>query len=153
MHWDWTDHPSNLRYKNETLIEEHLVRRIDVSGPTFKLLKCLFASICFHYEHLDAHLHPNHRLRAPQIYIASGREKYFQKYSVIRYPWLSTNYNPYTTGIYPNESLRNKQHIFSWIGERNFMLEVFVETYIKRDVFWTKSNLLMNHSWESFKIY
>ena len=30
---------------------------------------------------------------------------------------------------------------------------MLVGTYIKRDVFWTKSKLLMNHSWESFNIY
>ena len=64
VHWDWTESPSNLKDKMETLIEENLARRTDVPGPTFKLLKYLFACICFHYEHLDAHLYPNHRLRA-----------------------------------------------------------------------------------------
>ena len=74
LHWDWTDPPSNLKDNMDTLIEENLVRRTYVSGPTFELLKYLFACIWFHYEHLEAHLYPNHRLRSPPIYIASGRE-------------------------------------------------------------------------------
>ena len=85
----------------ETPIEENLGRRTEVSGPTFDLLEYLFTCICFHYQQLDAHFHTKHRLRAPQIYIASGRGKYLHKYAVIRHPWLSTNYTPYTTGIPP----------------------------------------------------
>ena len=65
----------------ETLIEENLVRSTDFYGPTFELLTYLFACICFHYEH------------------DSGREKDIHKYAVIGYPWLSTNYTPYATGI------------------------------------------------------
>ena len=105
MHWDWTDFPSNLKDKTETLIEENFARRIDVSGPTFELLKYLFTCICFHYQQLDAHFHTKHRLRAPQIYIASGRGKYLHKYAVIRHPWLSTNYTPSATGISPHVML------------------------------------------------
>ena len=70
-----------------------------MSGPTFELLRYVFACICFHYEQLATNLHPNHRLRAPPIYIDSGREKDIHKYAVIRYPWLITNYTPYATGI------------------------------------------------------
>ena len=73
VHWDWTDPLSDLKDKMETLIEDNFVISTDVSGPTFELLKYLFACICFHYEHLDAHLHTNHRLRASPIYIASSR--------------------------------------------------------------------------------
>ena len=73
VHWDRSDSPLNLKDKMETLIEENLVRSKDVSGPTFKLLKFLFACICFHYEHLDTHFHTNHSLRSSPIYIASGR--------------------------------------------------------------------------------
>ena len=69
------------------------------SGPTFELLKYLCDCICFHYQHLDAHLHTYHRLRASSIYIDYGKKKDIHKYDVIRYPWLSTNYTPYATGI------------------------------------------------------
>ena len=70
-----------------------------MSGTTFELLRYLFSCICFHYEHLDTHFHPNHRLRASPIYIASSRGKYLHKCAVIRYPWLSNNYTPYATDI------------------------------------------------------
>ena len=105
LHWDWTESPSNLKDKTEKLIEENLVRRTDVSGPIFALLKYLFACNCVHYEHLDAHFHTNYRLRASPIYITSVREKNLHKYAFIRYPWLSTNYTPYATGIPPHVML------------------------------------------------
>ena len=73
-----------------------------MSVPTFDILKYVFSCICFHYEHLDAHLQPNYRLKVSPIYIASGREKYLHKYAVIRYPWFSTNYTPYATSITPH---------------------------------------------------
>ena len=95
VHRDWTYYSSNLKDKTETSIKENLVIRKDVSGPTF--IKKKPACICFQYEHLDTHLHTNHRLRASPIYIASVREKYLHKYAVIRYPWLITNYTPYAT--------------------------------------------------------
>ena len=102
VHWYLINSPSNLKYNMETVIEDSLVIRIDVSGPTFEILEYLFACICFHYEHLDAHLHPNHRLRASPTYITSVREKDLYKYAVIRYTWLSTNYTPYAIGILPH---------------------------------------------------
>ena len=37
VQWYWTDSPSNLKDKMETIIEENLVRRADVSGSTFDL--------------------------------------------------------------------------------------------------------------------
>ena len=39
------------------------------------------------------------------IYIASGREKVLHKYAIISYPWLSTNYTPYASGIPPHVML------------------------------------------------
>ena len=99
VHAYWTESPSNLKYRMETLIEDNLVRRTGVSSPTFEHLKYLFFFICFHCEYLDAHLNKIHRLRASPIYIAPVREKDLHKYDVIRYPWFSTNDSPYATGI------------------------------------------------------
>ena len=45
VHWYCKDSSSYLKDKIETLIEENLVRRIDVSGPTFEIIKYLFACI------------------------------------------------------------------------------------------------------------
>ena len=146
VHWYCKDSSSYLKDKIETLIEENLVRRIDVSGPTFEIIKYLFACIWFHYDHLDAHLHPNHRLRASPIYIASVREEDIHKYAVIRYPWLSSNYTPYSTNTPQHvmlmaeiEALKaefeKKKHILSRIWERKSILEMLVGNYIIRMCF------------------
>ena len=118
VHWDWTDPPSNLKDKMETSIKENLVRRTNVSCPTFDLLKLLFMFICFHYEHLDAHLHTNHRLRSSPVYIDSGREKDLHKCAFISYPWLSTNYTPYTTGIPPHIMFMAKTEVLKAAFEK-----------------------------------
>ena len=39
------------------LIEENFARRTDVSSPTFELIQFLFACVCFHYTHIDTHIH------------------------------------------------------------------------------------------------
>ena len=75
VHWDWTDSPSTLKDEMAALIEDILVSRTDVSGSTLEQLKTLFACICFHYEHLDAHFHTNHQLIASPTCIASNRVK------------------------------------------------------------------------------
>ena len=59
VHWDWTDSPVGSKYEMVELIEESFVRRIDVSIPTFELIQFLFACLCFHYTHLDTHIHKN----------------------------------------------------------------------------------------------
>ena len=130
VHFDWKGYPSNLKDKMETLIEENFVRRTYVSGTTFELLKYLFACICFHYEHLDAHLHPNHRLRASPIYIASGREKYLHKHNVIRYPWLITSYTPYATGIPQHVMLMAKIEALK-VGFEKQTTHIFEETRLE----------------------
>ena len=81
------------------LIEDNLARRTDVSIPTFELLQYLFACACFHYKHLDAHIHKNHRLRASPIFISTGRAKHLHNFDLIKYPWMIMTYTPYATGI------------------------------------------------------
>ena len=78
VYWDWTDAPENYNDEMVEIIEENLVRRTEVQSTTFELLKYLFASICFHYDHLDTRLHKSHRLRASPIFIAAGRKKIFE---------------------------------------------------------------------------
>ena len=33
------------------------------------------------------------------MFIAAGREKHIHKFDLTRYPWMSTTYTPYFTGI------------------------------------------------------
>ena len=104
VRWDWTDSRVGPKYEMVALIEK-IVRSIDLSSPTFDILLFLFSCVCFHYKHLDVHIHKNHQLRASPIFIASGRAKHLQKFSIKRYPWKSTTYTPYSTGIPPHGML------------------------------------------------
>ena len=83
------------------LIEDNFVRRTDVSIPTFDIIPFLFACVCFHYNHIDMHIHKNHRLRSSPIFIAAGRAKKLHKFDLTRYPWTSMTYTPYFTRITP----------------------------------------------------
>ena len=73
-----------------------------MSSPTFGILQYLFACVCFHYTHLDTHIHKNHRLWASSIFISAGKAKHLHKFALTRYPWTSTTYTPYFTGIPPH---------------------------------------------------
>ena len=87
------------------LTEENFVRRTDISSQTFYILQFLFACVCFHYTHLDTHIHKNHRLRAYPIFIATGRAKHLHKFALTRYPWAIITYTTYFTGILPHAML------------------------------------------------
>ena len=57
-HWDSTDSTEEgTEEKVDQLLSNNLVRENDVSGSTFLVLRFIFASICYHYEHLDRTLH------------------------------------------------------------------------------------------------
>ena len=72
-HWD-------LKYSTEERIEEkvdqllsnNIVRENDVSGSTFLVLIFLFASICYHYDHVDRTFHKKNGLRGSPIFIAAA---------------------------------------------------------------------------------
>ena len=81
-----------------SLLEENVERRNHISSHSFELLNFLFASICYHYTHLDEHMHSRNRLRALPIFIAATREKRLRTYAVTNYPWSSNVYIPFATG-------------------------------------------------------
>ena len=57
-HWDFIDSTEErMEEKVDQLLSNNLVRENDVSGSTFLVLLFLFATICYHYEHLDRTLH------------------------------------------------------------------------------------------------
>ena len=87
------------KYEMAALIKDNFMRRIDVSSPTFEFVHFSFACVCFNYTQLDMSIHKNHRLRASPIVIAVRREKHIHKFAFTIYPWTSTTYTPYFTGI------------------------------------------------------
>ena len=74
------------KYEMVALIEDNLVISTDVSSPTFELINFLFACVYFHYNHLNTHIHKNHRLRASPIFIAAGRAKIFTSLILLDIP-------------------------------------------------------------------
>ena len=102
VHFDWTDSPLGSKYEMVALIEENVVRRTDVSSPTFEIILLLFACVCFHFTHLDTHINKNHCLWESSIFIPTGRSKYLHKFALTRYPWTSMNCTPYFTRITPH---------------------------------------------------
>ena len=57
-HWDFTDSTEeDMGEKVDQLLINNIVRENDVSGSTFIVLLFIFASIYYHYEHLDRTLH------------------------------------------------------------------------------------------------
>ena len=57
VHWDWTESSVGSKDEKVELIEDNFVRRTDMYSPTFKLIQFLFVCLCFHYTHLDTHIH------------------------------------------------------------------------------------------------
>ena len=90
VHLDWKDSHVGSKYEMVALIEENFVRRTDVSSPTFELIPFLFTCVCFHYIHLDTHIHKNHHCRASPIFIVADRAKHLHKFALTRYPWTIT---------------------------------------------------------------
>ena len=93
--WDFTDSTEEgMEEKVDQLLSNNLVRENRVSGSTFLVLQFLFASIYYHYEHLDRNLHENNWLRGSTIFIAAARAGEFRKYTFVSFP--STNNDFYT---------------------------------------------------------
>ena len=73
-HWDFIDSTEErMEEKVDQLLSNNLVRENDVSGSTFLVLRFLFSSICYHYDHLDRTLHKKKGLRGSPIFIATAR--------------------------------------------------------------------------------
>ena len=91
-----------MEEKVDQLLSNNIVRENDVSGSTFLVSRFLFATICYHYEHLDINLHKKNWLRGSPIFIAAAQAGEFWKYAVVSYPWTKNAFTPCFTGIPPN---------------------------------------------------
>ena len=73
-HWDFTDSTEEgMEEKVDQLLSKNLVRENYVFGSTFCVLRFLFASIYYHYEHLYRTLQEKNGLRGSPIFIAAAR--------------------------------------------------------------------------------
>ena len=83
-------------------IEDNFLRRTDVYIPTFDVIIFLYACLCFHFTQIDTNIHKNHHFQASPFFIAAGRAKHINKFSITKYLWTSTTYTPCFTGIPPH---------------------------------------------------
>lgn len=67
-----------------------------------ELVTFLFASICFHFTHLDSCLHSHNKVRTSPLFIIARENERLRQLAVVRYPWNQTQYTPYLTGIPPH---------------------------------------------------
>ena len=102
-HWDFTDSTEEgMEDKVDQLLSNNLVRENDVSGYTFLVLRFNFASICYHYDHLDRTTHKKIGLRGSPIFIAAARAGEFRIYAVVSFPCMKTAFTPISTEIPPH---------------------------------------------------
>ena len=62
------------------------------------LVRFLFASLCYHYEHFNTYLHCEHKLHSTPLFMAAFHSN-FKQYAIIKYPWNASEYTPFFTGI------------------------------------------------------
>ena len=101
VYWDLSDAPAGTMSIIDASISDNFASLQEVEGRTFKMLQFLFASICFHYNHLDANMHSQHRMRASPLFIAASQVD-IQQYAKVQFPWNKTKDTPYFTGIPPH---------------------------------------------------
>ena len=86
--------------ENQVNIRIKLILNDASQGPLYLLVRYLFASICYHYDNLDARLSSKNRLRTSAMFIEATKE--IRSYAVIRYPWNKTSNTPLFTGLPPH---------------------------------------------------
>ena len=90
-------------------------KRDEVLGPLFLLVRFMFASICFHHQHLYEHVAAGNPLRACAMFIAAS--KHSRRCAVIKFPCNKSDETPIFTGIPP--------HVIM-ISEMDILKEVIV---------------------------
>ena len=86
-------------------VKDRIVFCDKVPPETFELIIVLFASICFHYQHMYDHLSPSCPLRGSMFF--KNVPSKFLTVSVVKYPWNATSETPPLTGIPPHVVLLN----------------------------------------------
>ena len=73
VYWDLIDAPNGTVNKIDGFILDNFVTMEQITGKMFDLLQFLFASITYHYDHLDTYLHRQHKLRSSPLFIATSQ--------------------------------------------------------------------------------
>ena len=99
-----------------------------MSAQTFQLLTFCYASIAYHYDHLDRVLHSRSRVQQSPLFQRCKDE--WKAITTISFPWSTTPNCPHLTGIPPHVVLLSKLHGISSNIE-NFIKNDFKDILVK----------------------
>ena len=135
VYWDMKGAPVGMKGVIDKCICNNFGTIDELEGKTFELIRFLFASICYHYDTLDTHLHPEHKMRSSPLFIAASQGD-LQRHAVVSFPWNATEDTPFFTGIPPHvmmltelESLRLRL-----VEHRNDIIDGFKDELDKRSL-------------------
>ena len=90
-----------MEEKVDQFLSKNILRKNDVSGSTFLVLRFIFAYIYYHYENLDRTLQEKKGLMGSPIFISAAQTGEFREYEVVSFPWMKTAFPLFSTGIPP----------------------------------------------------
>ena len=106
-YWDWSRNvEEDWKLKVDQLIEHNLVEKKRVPATMFELIRFMFASIVYYYDHLDENLHADSKLCGSPLFSAAGNDS-LRNLAVVSYPWNATEHTPTFSGIPPHVLLLN----------------------------------------------
>ena len=103
-YFDYTELEAEEKVSRKRQIKDFLESRLpnvdSISSKAWKLANYCFASICFHYEHLNENLHEQCPLKATALFKDIPDE--IISLAAVKYPWNETEDTPHLTGIPPH---------------------------------------------------
>ena len=109
-------------------------KRDEVLGPVFLLVRFMFASICFHYNHLDENIAAGNPFRACAMFIAASEP--IRRCAVIKFPWNKSDETPLFTGIPPHVIMMSEMEVLKEVilSQKGDILYGLKEELNKRNI-------------------
>ena len=92
----------------ESVINNTIVKKENVSSATYAMVKNVVANICYNYDFLNNTLPDIHSLRSNPFFIAISNSAFIRQFATFRFPWNCTKYTPVFTGIPPHVVIMNE---------------------------------------------
>eukprot|EP00957_Ditylum_brightwellii_P069306 5261565-Ditylum_brightwellii.AAC.1 len=84
-YFDYTCVPIGTKAQIDNIIGRHLVRRENMPGTIFVLLRFLFGAICYHYDLLNTELSPSSKLQGSPLF-AEASHNCNQEFTYVKFP-------------------------------------------------------------------
>ena len=95
-----------MKDKIRIWLKDRILEYHKVPAQTRLLIDMLFATLCYHVDYLNDHLHTECRFRASALFRDIPQE--ILDCAVIAYPWNATEFTPIITGVPPHVLLMLK---------------------------------------------